>query len=57
MKRKKDCRDKLYKLLEDQMIEPYEVIDMCIKWMGEAEVEAMMKSRNLVDWEYDEEPS
>lgn len=48
--------NKLLEMIEEDLIDPKEVVMMCLKWMSEDSV-ASMCAANDVFWIYDEEDS
>ena len=38
---------RLLEMVEDHIIRPYDAVYMCLKWMGEDEVEAMCKANEI----------
>ena len=41
--------NKLLEMVEEGLIDPVEVVRMCVKWMSEDDVAAMMKANELED--------
>lgn len=49
------ARDRLIELVDDGMLDPYEAVLMCAKWMTNAEVEEMLDANELSERFMDEE--
>ncbi len=47
--------NRLLELVEDHIIRPYDAVLMCLKWMGEDEVEAMCKANEIFPEETEDE--
>ena len=50
----RETTNKLLEMIEEDLIDPKEVVMMCLKWMSEEEVTQMCKE-NDVFWIYEEE--
>jgi hypothetical protein len=46
--------NKLMELVETGVLDPVDVVRMCVKWMSEDDVQGMMKA-NEIEYEYPEE--
>ena len=47
--------NKFIEMVEDGLIDPVEAVRMCVKWMSEEDVAAMMKANELEDTEDEED--
>ena len=51
----REYTNRMFELMDDKMIEPYDVAQMCLKWMSEYEVKEMMEQYGLAEEEEEEE--
>jgi hypothetical protein len=47
--------NRLLEMVEDHIIRPYDAVVMCLKWMGEDEVEEMCKANQIFPEDEDNE--
>jgi hypothetical protein len=47
--------NKLLEMIDEQLIDPKDVVLMCVKWMSESEVTEMMRVNELFEGEDEEE--
>ena len=47
--------NRLLEMIDEQLLDPRDVVMMCVKWMSEYQVTEMMKANELEDSEYEED--